>query len=306
MCPWSGSGSFARSDGTRSGPTVFAQQEAAGVAILSTLMDLEAQDMADAINNCLAKDGQNAATADISMGGNQIISLGDAATLTDAINARQVQKNSVCYGGTAGGTANALTLACTPAMTAYTAGQVVWFKAAAINTAGTEVNINSVGNVNLWTLNGQSMPYGTFQVGGLYGIIYSGTEWRLFSRGSVPYGINGWTPTYTGQGTLNVTGLSTLFRLWHRDPDTNLVTFSLEATGTVTGTGTGYYFTLPANAAQGNVALVGSWYDSGVRYTGQAYILDATHGVVVNADSSNFIHAGVAGFSCSGQYPAVA
>lgn len=56
----------------------------ASTKILATRHDAHDQDLATGINNCIAKDGTNAATADISMGGFKLTSLGTPTNATDA------------------------------------------------------------------------------------------------------------------------------------------------------------------------------------------------------------------------------
>jgi len=70
--PWSG-GSFSRTDGTRTGSTVWAQAKAAAVKVISVDHDTHDQDFAAGIDNCLTKDGQNAATGAIDFNGNKLI-----------------------------------------------------------------------------------------------------------------------------------------------------------------------------------------------------------------------------------------
>jgi hypothetical protein len=74
---WDGSGNFARTNGVNDGTEVWQDDEAEGTNILSTLHDAHDQDLANGINNCLAKDGQNSATADIDMGGFGLINVSD-------------------------------------------------------------------------------------------------------------------------------------------------------------------------------------------------------------------------------------
>ena len=77
--PWS-AGAYSRLYGS----TGWVDDRDAGTKILATRHDAHDQDLADGINNALARDGSNAATGDISMGGNQITNLGTPANATDA------------------------------------------------------------------------------------------------------------------------------------------------------------------------------------------------------------------------------
>ena len=64
-----GNGTYIRTDGVRTGSDIYAQQDAADVDIDTSFMDFAAQDIADALSNCVTRDGQSPATADLPMGG---------------------------------------------------------------------------------------------------------------------------------------------------------------------------------------------------------------------------------------------
>ena len=83
--PWSG-GIFSRTDGTRSGTDVWTRAKAALVGILATSHDTHDQDVATGINNCLARDGQNAATGDLNAGLHKVINVATCTATTDAGN----------------------------------------------------------------------------------------------------------------------------------------------------------------------------------------------------------------------------
>jgi hypothetical protein len=77
-----GSGTYVRTDGVRTGSTVFAQEQSAGINILATNLDVEAQDMADALTASIAKDGQTVPTANLPMGGYKHTGVADATADT--------------------------------------------------------------------------------------------------------------------------------------------------------------------------------------------------------------------------------
>lgn len=81
--PW-GSGAFTRTNGTYNGAGVWASDAAAGIDILSTRHDTHDKDLADGINACLHKGGQNAPTADISWGNFKLTNLGAGTANSDA------------------------------------------------------------------------------------------------------------------------------------------------------------------------------------------------------------------------------
>ena len=93
-----------------------------------------------------------------------------------------MQDGAFVWGGTAGGTADALTLTLTPAITAYATGMVVRFVAAADNTSATPtLSINGVAPAVIARDNGANLAVGDIKAGKLYEVLYSGTKWLLTS-----------------------------------------------------------------------------------------------------------------------------
>lgn len=85
---WS-SGTFTRADGS----TGCATDEANSIGILSTKMDDRLNDLTTGINTCLTKDGQNAATANLPMGGFKHTNVADATADTHYASYGQVKTN---------------------------------------------------------------------------------------------------------------------------------------------------------------------------------------------------------------------
>lgn len=94
--PWS-AGTFSRTDGTRNGSTVWAQAKAALVKIIATDHDTHDQDLATGINACLNKNGENAATANISMGGFKLTNLAAATGAGEALRYEQIGAQVQAY-----------------------------------------------------------------------------------------------------------------------------------------------------------------------------------------------------------------
>ena len=88
--PWQGSApnkSFTRSNGTHSGSSAWAEDEAAGTGITSARHDVHDEDLADAIDATLLKDGGNKMAGLIDAGGfgfSNLATLGSAAEVTIA------------------------------------------------------------------------------------------------------------------------------------------------------------------------------------------------------------------------------
>jgi len=94
----------------------------------------------------------------------------------------QVQDGAFVWGGTAGGTADALTLTLTPAITSYATGMVVRFVASADNTSATPtLSINGVTPAVIVRDDGTNLAPGDIKANGVYEVLYSGTQWRLTS-----------------------------------------------------------------------------------------------------------------------------
>ena len=143
--PWNGSGSFARSDGTFSGTTVWAQNKSAGVLITTGRHDVHDEDLADGIEACLTKNGENSPSADLPMATFKHLNVGAATARTQYARASQVQDAGFIWGGTSSGAANVYAISLTPAITAYSNGQTFAFKAHQSNTGAVTLNVNSVG-----------------------------------------------------------------------------------------------------------------------------------------------------------------
>lgn len=88
--PWSG-GTFTRTNGVFSGLVVWLQDKLAGTKITTQHHDTHDQDLASGINNCMAKDGQNAATGNMNLGGYKIINLSNGADSSDAAAITQLK-----------------------------------------------------------------------------------------------------------------------------------------------------------------------------------------------------------------------
>ena len=121
-------------------------------------------------------------TGSLNAGGYKITNYGG----TDAPSARsdvpivsQVQDQSFVWCGTAGGTANAITLTPAPAITAYAAGQAFTFKAgSSSNTGATTVAISGLATKAVQN-SGAVLVSGDISANLLYRITYDGTAFQL-------------------------------------------------------------------------------------------------------------------------------
>jgi hypothetical protein len=208
--PWSGaSGSetFSRTDGTRTGSTTWQQAKAANVKVVANDHDTHDQDISDGINACLKKDGGNTPTSDIPMGGYKFTGVDDATARDQFAAVGQVQDGSFIWCGTAGGTANALTLTPTPAITAYASGQSFVFEAATASSSTVTVAVSGLA-AKAVEANGTALSSTvTLQAGKHYRVRFDGTAMRVTRESDViTYG-EGLANT-GGELTADITGLS--------------------------------------------------------------------------------------------------
>lgn len=156
-----------------------------GIGIEAGRHDTQDNDFATGINQCLNKDGSNAATADLPMGGFKHTNVANATGRTNYAAVGQVQDGDFIWLGTVGGTATALTANAAPAITAYKAGQ----KFRMITAAG---STGSVATAHTLAINGLASPknivnnedstnptVGTWVSGALMELVYDGTNFRI-------------------------------------------------------------------------------------------------------------------------------
>jgi len=153
-----------------------------GIGIEAGRHDSVDDDFMNGINQTLNKDGSNSATGNLNIGSNRLTNVSAGTARTDAINLSQVQDNSLLWGGTSGGAANAQTLTLAPIITAYAAGQRYSFLAGFTNTAAATLNINGVGAKNIFnTATGAAIGAGEIVATRAYEVIYDGTQFLLLN-----------------------------------------------------------------------------------------------------------------------------
>jgi hypothetical protein len=194
---WSG-GTYSKGNSATGGWTGDASL---GIGIEAGRHDTQDNDFATGINNCIAKDGQNAATADLPMGAFKHTNVANATARNNYAAVGQVQDGDFIWLGTTGGTATAQTATATPAITAYKAGQKFRMQigsglgsTGSVATAHT-ININGIGAKNIVNNEDSTNPtLGTWVAGALMELVYDGTNFRITND---PGGWLTYTPTIT-------------------------------------------------------------------------------------------------------------
>lgn len=167
-------------------------------------------DIATALTNSLAVNGESVVTANIPMSGNKLTGLGAATARTDAASIATIQDGTGVYSGTVGGTADVITITPSPAITAYAAGQLFSFIASGANTTNVTINVNGLG-AKAVTKNGTTaLAAGDIPSGFVVTIRYDGTRFQLvgakdaFTGGTVANATTfGSSLTVTGATDLN-------------------------------------------------------------------------------------------------------
>lgn len=99
----------------------------------------------------------------------------------------QLFNTAAIYSATVGGTANAITLTPTPAITAYQAGQQFTFIAGSSNTTATTINISGLGVKNITKNGATALAANDILSGAIVTIEYDGTRFQLVSVNTSNY-----------------------------------------------------------------------------------------------------------------------
>ena len=171
------------------------------IKIRADRQDAEDDSIATALSESVARDGQTTITANLPMAGFRHTSVGNASARNDYAAAGQAQDSAFLWGGTAGGTADALTISLTPVITAYAAGQAFQFMSGpSPNTGAATIDINGVGTAAIES-EGVALVAGDITASALHQITHDGTAFQLSAAG-VPVTLHG-VQTITGVKTFS-------------------------------------------------------------------------------------------------------
>jgi len=175
---WSG-GTYKKGNFTTNGWTGDASL---GIGIEAGRHDTQDDDFAAGINQCLNKDGSNAATGNLNAGTYRITNIGAGTARTDAAQVGQVQDGAIIWCGTSGGSANAQTLTPSPAITAYVAGQVFRFIAGFTSTGAVTLQVSGLASPVTCLMKNSKIALGTLapvMAGLTYEALYDGTNFLI-------------------------------------------------------------------------------------------------------------------------------
>ena len=139
-----------------------------GTVISSTQVDANNSDIATALTQSIAVDGQSVVTGDIPLATHKFTAMKVGSAATDSLSLGQAQAEAFVWCGTASGGADAITLAPSPAITAYAAGQrFVWMASGSTNTGATTVAISGLSAIALQN-NGAALSAGQHAAGKMF------------------------------------------------------------------------------------------------------------------------------------------
>jgi len=152
------------------------QPVVAGTVISSTAFNSLTSDLATGLSTAITKDGQTTPTANIPLGNNKIINLGNGTAATDAAAFGQLQAGTeklITVSGT-----DTITGTMNPTLTAYATGNMFSFVAANTNTGAVTININSLGAKAITKIGSTALAAGDIVAGAVILIEYDGTQFQ--------------------------------------------------------------------------------------------------------------------------------
>jgi len=151
-----------------------------GNPIIAGDVNSDFSDIATALTSSISRDGQTSPTANLPMAAYNHTNVGNATARSQYPAMGQLQDDTPTWCGTAGGSADTLTLAPSPAITAYVAGQKFRFKALSSNVTNTPTVVVSglTGPVTIQDDGGLVSP-AAIASGKFYEITFDGTYFQL-------------------------------------------------------------------------------------------------------------------------------
>jgi len=160
-----------------------------GTTISSSWANNTLNDIASGLTTSLAYDGQTAPVANLPMATFAHTGVGNATVRTMYAAAGQVQDGTFQFLTSVAGT-NTITGIAPLSMSALVAGQTFRFVAAATNTSGVTLNINSIGAKAITRNGTTALTANDILINSAVTVIYDGTQFQLLNpANTVPAGI---------------------------------------------------------------------------------------------------------------------
>lgn len=149
----------------------------------ATEMDAEFANIKTGLENCVTRDGQNAATAALPMGGYAHTGVGAATARTQYARVTEAQDGTLWKAASPGGNIDAMTGTLAPAITAYATNMIVTIIAPGTgpNTVtNPTINLNSIGTKTIKKHQG-ALVAGDYTAGDVLVLVYDGTYFELLN-----------------------------------------------------------------------------------------------------------------------------
>ena len=165
-----------------------------GTTIASTWANDTLSDIATALTNSIAKNGETIPIANLPMGGYKHTGVANASARTDYAAYGQVQDSGSQYlTGVAG--ADTITASVT-GLAAYATGQTFRLVSAGANTGAVTLNINALGAKAVTKAGATALAAGDIPSGAVVEVVYDGTQFQMLGLASTG------SPTFTGTVTI--------------------------------------------------------------------------------------------------------
>ena len=176
---WDGSGNFIRTDGARTGASVWEQARDANVLVNAPDADTHDEDVATGLENCITRNGENSPSANLPMNSKKHTGVADATQNSEYAAYGQLLALTQPFVGAANvaGTATAITLAPAPAITSYTTGKGFSFFAEAAATGPVTVAVSSLSALSMRRSDGTFIADGDYAAGRYIQLVYTGSVW---------------------------------------------------------------------------------------------------------------------------------
>ena len=169
----------------------------------ATEMDAQFADIKTGLETCVTRDGQNAASANLPMGGFLHTNVGAATSRSNYGRVAELQDGTIFKAASPGGTGDAMTGTIAPAPSAYTAGMRVTIVAPGANTiAAPTINVNALGVKTIRKHQG-TLTVPEYATSDTLELIYDGTGFELMNpKTPAAIGMTSFTTDATG-GAMN-------------------------------------------------------------------------------------------------------
>lgn len=156
-----------------------------GTLIESDWANQTLQDVAQALTQSIARDGQTAVTANLPMSGNRHTGVGNATAANQYGVVRQIQGGEYNVAASVSGT-NSITASLNPPLPDYSPGMSVVLKPANSNTGAVTLSLNGLTPRNVVTLTGEDIVRGDLVAGYPALFLYdeTNTRWILVNPAS--------------------------------------------------------------------------------------------------------------------------